>query len=330
MHTHQRDCVLCIPRKGYDRIAVDIITCAESGRQCFLDLDHVFAHGETGDRDVADATRHTLVGTLIQGSTAALGVPVERKDILTFSDRYRVISSDMNSVVAVTDSYRISARGKYDVIVAVSQRYRVGQTVVNNHLIIVTIADRDVVTVSRGVADVAGLVQRHFIASTVAEGDRVAVSAVVDNNIASTVAEGDCAAGLKGSDIGITGTVAEDDCVAQVFTASSKGITGTITELERVAVAEAAGNGIITGTVAEDDCCAKGVGRQNGIHVAVAKDECVAAAASNTFVKIVSVAVVDRCNLSVLCFGLIPEHSLHVGIGMAITNYVGQKLRRSK
>ena len=65
----------------------------------------------------------------------------------------------------------------------------------------------------------------------------------------------------------------------------------------------------VTGAVAEDVGGADGVG---GHH------------------KIVAVVECECCHLSVLCFGLIPEHSLHVGIGMAITNYVGQKLRRSK
>ena len=112
MHTHQRDCVLCIPVKGDHRVPGDgIIVHAERVRvlQCLLEHDHVFARIKTGDRDVANATRLTLVDTetLIQGKTA-LGVPVERKDIVTRTDRYRAVQSYVNGIVAVADSYHTS------------------------------------------------------------------------------------------------------------------------------------------------------------------------------------------------------------------------------
>src|SRR5260370_41129574 len=85
---------------------------------------------ETGDRDLGDRTGRRLV---------------EYEGILTCADCYLVICSHMNGVVAVADRYRISAKGKYHVIVAVSQLYPDVGAAANKHLIIVSIDRLDYV-----------------------------------------------------------------------------------------------------------------------------------------------------------------------------------------
>src|SRR5262245_61593974 len=103
MHAHERYMVQCVPRKGYHCIPVGVISCVERGRQCCLDLDHVLARIEPGDRDCANATRHALVWK-------ATSRRQERKSILTVANLYRVVQSDINGVVAAADRYRISYR----------------------------------------------------------------------------------------------------------------------------------------------------------------------------------------------------------------------------
>ncbi len=101
-----------------------------SALQCLLEDNYVLAGVETGDADCANRTRHRLV---------------KYEAILICADGYCVSKPHMNGVVAVADRYRISAKGKYHVIVAVSQRYRVVGAAANKHLIIVAIARLDYV-----------------------------------------------------------------------------------------------------------------------------------------------------------------------------------------
>ena len=88
-------------------------------------------------------------------------VPVERKDIPALTDRYRVVCSHMNSVVAVADRYRIGATGKHCVIVAIAEGDCVpalarGRRLLGDQPVVIAIAEGDRIAREGGFAEDGG------------------------------------------------------------------------------------------------------------------------------------------------------------------------------
>src|SRR5262245_24895940 len=178
MHAHQRDCVPKIVN-GYHRVSVDIVSgqniLGRHQRRC--ELDHVLARIKTRDGDCADLTGRSLV---------------EDESILAYADRYLVVKSDMNAVVAVADRYRIQAAGKHRIIVAITKGDAVPWA--TGHPVVVAVAKGDCVVAGD---PLGGGHDVHRVILAVAEGDCILAALEVGagadcHRVIVAVAEGDC------------------------------------------------------------------------------------------------------------------------------------------